>query len=464
MKIPKLVKKFAKVFKDNNYQIFLVGGALRDQLLSRENNDFDFTTDALPEEVIKIFPSVIPVGIEHGTVLVLFEGEQFEVTTFRVEGGYSDNRRPDFVNFVRNIDEDLKRRDFTINAFAYDINKKKLIDNFSGKKDIKNKIIRAIGNPEERFTEDALRMIRACRFASKLNFIIEENTFLAMQKLAHLVQKLSNERVRDELIKIMQTDKPSIALEYLRTAGLMQFILPELLIGFGVEQNKFHKYDVYYHNLNTCDAAPKDNYIVRIASLFHDISKPQTKKEEVDGEGSFYNHEIVGAKIAYQILKRLKFSNEDIKKITHLIKHHMFYYTDEWTDGAVRRFIRNVGLENLTDLFNIRDADRIGNGTKQGIPKTFIDFKERINKILEIDSALKVTDLEIDGNILIKELNLKSGPLIGEILNYLLEIVLDNPELNKEDILIAKAKEYYDKKTNYSQQEYGKSPEQLGQF
>ncbi|HPO49046.1 MAG TPA: CCA tRNA nucleotidyltransferase [Spirochaetota bacterium] len=464
MKIPDALKEFAKIFKKNNYQLFLVGGALRDNLLGSPGSDYDFATNATPEEIMKIFPKTIPVGIEHGTILVLYESYQFEVTTFRADGKYSDYRRPDGVNFVRSIDEDLKRRDFTINAFAYDINKKKLIDKFNGKKDLKKKIIKAIGNPDERFNEDALRMVRAVRFASKLDFSIESETLASIEKNAALVENISKERIRDELIKIMKTEKPSIALEYMRKTGLMRYIIPELLYGFEVNQNRFHKYDVYYHNLFSCDAAPSDNYIVRIAALFHDISKPQTKKEQDDNENSFYNHEIIGARVARTILKRLKFSNEETRKISHLIKYHMFYYTEEWTDGAVRRFLKNVGVENLPDLFALRDADRIGNGTKTGVPKTFIDFQDRIKRILEIDGALKVGDLKIDGNVVMKEINIKPSKLVGEILNHLLELVLDNPELNVAEKLIEKTKEYYEKKKNYSLENYGKPPEDLGEF
>ena len=464
MKIPEVVKEFAKIFKKNSYELFLVGGALRDNLLGSQNNDYDFATSATPYEVMNIFQNVIPVGIDHGTVIVLFGDYQFEVTTFRTDGKYSDNRRPDNVNFVRSIDEDLKRRDFTINAFAYDVNKKKMLDKFNGKKDLKKKIIRAIGKPDERFNEDALRMIRAVRFAAKLNFIIEENTLKSIEKNSALIKNISSERIRDELIKIMSCNKPSIAFEYLRITGLLAQIIPELLTGYGVIQNKFHKYDVYYHNIFSCDAAPSDNYIVRLAALFHDISKPQTRREQDDNENSFYNHEIVGAKIAQNILRRLKFSNDDVRKITHLIKFHMFYYTDEWTDGAVRRFLKNVGVENLPELFLLRDADRLGNGTKTGIPKTFLDFQERIKKILEIDSALKVSDLKIDGDIIMKILNIKPSPLVGEILNYLLELVLDNPEINEEERLIELTKEYYEKKKNFAIENWGKLPEDLGKF
>ncbi|MBP7552019.1 MAG: CCA tRNA nucleotidyltransferase [Spirochaetes bacterium] len=467
MKIPSIVKRFAKIFHKNGFELYLVGGAVRDYLLGSKNSDYDFATSATPSEVMKIFPTVIPVGIQHGTVIVIYEENQFEVTTFRIDGKYSDNRRPDGVEFVRSIDEDLKRRDFTINSLAFDLNRKKIIDKFQGQKDLKRKIIKAIGNPDDRFTEDALRMLRACRFASKLNFCIEEGTFESIKKNAELINNISVERIRDEFIKILQTDKPSIGLEYLRETELMRYILPEFLEGYGIIQNKFHKHDVYYHNLYSCDAAPKDNYIVRIAALFHDVAKPKTKKEkseEIENENSFYNHEIIGERITNQILKRLKFPREDIKKIRNLIRNHMFYYTDEWTDGAVRRFVKKVGLENLPELFQLRESDRIGNGSKTGIPKAFLDFQDRIKSILEIDGALKVTDLEISGNDLIRELNLKPSPMIGEILNYLLEIVLDDPYLNTNSTLIEKAKEYYQKKTNFALENYNEAPENLGKF
>ncbi len=449
MKLPDTILKFATIFKNNNFSLFLVGGAVRDALLEQEQFDYDFTTDATPEQVMSIFKKVIPVGIEHGTVLVLFGNSEYEVTTFRTEGKYSDNRRPDSVSFVNTIDEDLKRRDFTINAIAYNIYEKKFIDLFNGAGDIQSKIIRAIGNPAERFQEDALRMLRACRFASKLEFTIENETLEAIKSHCELIKNISSERIRDELIKLMGTKKPSIGLEIMRITGLMNIIIPELLAGFGVEQNRFHAFDVYYHNLYSCDAAPANNYQVRLSALFHDIAKPQTSHGKHDDEGnSFYNHEIIGSKMAYRIMRRLKFSKSDLDAVSHLIRYHMFYYTDEWTDGAVRRFLRNVGVENLDNLFLLRDADRVGNGTKHGIPKTFLDFKEKIVAIIADDNALKVTDLAINGNDLITALGLKPGKIIGEILNYLLELVLDTPDLNTNEKLIECAKEYYNDKKN----------------
>jgi len=476
IKLNKNVEILASIFNKNGYKIFLVGGSIRDSLLKNEISDFDFATDATPDEMLSIFPNVIPVGIEHGTVIILLNKNSFEVTTFRTDDKYSDFRRPDSVNFVKSIDEDLKRRDFTINGFAYDIINKKLIDNFDGISDLKQKRIKAIGDPLTRFGEDPLRMIRGCRFASKLSFEIEENTLNGIKNSVELIKNISPERIRDEIIKIMLTDKPSIALEYMRITGLMKIILPELLDGYEVIQNKFHKFDVYYHNIYSCDAAPKDSYIIRLSALFHDIAKPITKKnkqEETETnstdspnnqENSFHNHEIVGSKISYRILKRLKFSNDDIKKITHLVKYHMFYYTDNWTDGAVRRFIRNVGIENINDLFALRNADRIGNGTKLGEAKHFLDFKDRIKNIIDEDGAFKITDLNINGNDIMSLLQIKPGPIIGEILNYLLELVLDNPSYNNKDKLLSLSKEYYDKKKEYSVSEYGELPENLGRF
>ena len=469
MNIPKSVSNLAKVFQQNGHSLFLVGGAVRDELLGVGSHDYDFATDATPNEVTAMFRNVIPVGIQHGTVVVLFEGEQYEVTTFRTEGDYSDNRHPDEVHFVRNIDEDLSRRDFTINALAWDLQNKCLKDNFDGKGDLKRKVIRAIGNPDERFNEDALRMLRACRFAAKLEFTIDEETLASMTRLSHLIQNISEERIRDEFIKMMGSPRPSVGIEYMRVSGLLDFILPELMKGYGVVQNRFHKFDVYYHNVYSCDAAPADNYIVRIAALFHDIAKPQAKRAKADeleneNENSFYNHDIVGERVAKHILRRLKFTNEDTKKIRHLIKNHMFYYTDDWTDGAVRRFLRKVGVENLPDLFALREADRLGNGTKAGIPKAFIDFQDRIKHILEVDAALKVSDLDINGNDIMTELQLAPGPIIGEILNFLLELVLDNPEINTHETLMERAKEYYNKKKDYCMEQYGKPPEQLGRF
>ncbi len=464
MRITKTIKNFAREFNKNGFELYLVGGAVRDEYMGLEAHDYDFATNATPEEMMSIFRRTVPVGIDHGTVLILYGEESFEVTTFRTESDYTDNRHPDKVVFVRNIAEDLSRRDFTINALAYSVTEEKLIDLFDGKSDCQRKIIRAIGDANQRFQEDALRMLRGCRFAAKLGFSVESATKQAMMDNKDLIKNISSERIRDELIKLMQTAKPSIGIELMRETGLLDIILPELMEGYQFEQNKFHKYDVYYHNLYSCDAALPDNWEVRLAALLHDIAKPRTSREKGEDGNSFYNHEIIGSRMSRKILRRLKFSTATIDKIVHLVKHHMFYYTKEWTDGAVRRFLRNVGVENLPELFALRDADRLGNGSKTGIPKTFIDFQDKIKEIIEIDSALKVTDLDINGRDLMAEVPLKEGPIIGEVLNYLLELVLDMPELNTHEQLLEKAKEYYQKKHDYAMENYGKPPEELGKF
>ena len=466
--IPGNVRRIARKLKKNGYSAYLVGGSIRDILLYRSAFDYDLATDALPHEVKTIFKKVIPTGIKHGTVTVLIKKNTYEITTLRNDGKYSDGRRPDKVQFTTDITEDLSRRDFTMNGIALDLIKGRIYDPFQGKKDIKNHIIRAIGNPKDRYREDALRMFRACRFASQLSFRIEANTFADISVNREQAKCLSAERIRDEFVKIIKSPKPSVGLELLRKSGLLKIFLPELLEGYEIIQNEYHKYDVYYHNLYSCDAASKDNYIIRLAALFHDLGKSRTKRSKesaiTEDSNSFYNHEIVSAKMAYRILKRMKFSNDEINRITHLIRYHMFYYTHDWTAGAVRRFIRNVGSQNLGDLFALRLADRVGNGKKSGQPVILFKFIDRIDKIMAEDAAFKIKDLDIDGNMIMNELNLKPGPLIGEILEHLLEICLDDPENNRQVELIKLAKQYYEKKSQYTVENYGKKPEELNQY
>ena len=438
------------IFLKNRYEIFLVGGAVRDLLLGREVYDFDFATNARPEQVNRLFERTVPTGIRHGTVSVLLNKNSYEITTYRTDGVYSDSRHPDEVCFSQKIEDDLSRRDFTINALAYDLKDQNIIDLFSGLADLEAGIIRTIGKADDRFREDALRMIRACRFSAQLGFFIETETASAIFSNAGLIQNLSNERIRDELIKTVMSVKPSTGFENLRQTGILKIILPELDSGWGVMQNKFHKYDVYYHNLYSLDAVESTDYRMRLAALLHDIGKPNTKKHNSDSEESvFYNHECIGAKIASKILRRLKFSNQDIDYISHLIRYHMFYYTEEWTDGAVRRFIRNVGLENIEALFELRRADRIGNGTKSEECLPISRFKEKIRRILEKDNAFSLKDLQINGKILMAKFSLSPSPLLGNTLKYLLECVLDNQEFNTEEKLLELAAEYLADKKQY---------------
>jgi tRNA nucleotidyltransferase (CCA-adding enzyme) len=437
--------EIVKKLNSNGFECYLVGGSVRDLVLGHEVLDYDFATNALPENVMKIFKRVIPTGIKHGTVSVLMKEKQYEITTYRSDGKYLDGRRPDTISFSETLEEDVKRRDFTINGLAYDINKELIIDHVSGLEDINKKVIRTIGDPVKRLNEDGLRSFRACRFAAKLYFSIDKETFAAMGKTLDIARQVSAERVRDELMKLLDTDKPSIGLEYMRECGLMKLILPELLEGLNLSQNKFHVYDIYYHSLYSCDAIPGENKIIKLAALLHDVGKTSTRKEIERGENTFYNHEVVGAKITKRIMKRLKFSNEEIERVTNLVLNHMFHYVDEWTDGAVRRFIRKVGLDNLKDLIVLRLADRRGNGQRDGLPAPIIQLQKRIEKVIEDDSALTVKDLDIDGHIIMQEFDVKPGPIIGNILNELLEMVLDMPEMNNRDNLLLKAKEIYDR-------------------
>ncbi len=441
------LKDVVEPFKKNGFQIYLVGGVVRDIILERkrEENEYDLTTNARPFEVKKMFKYVIPTGIKHGTVTVILNNINYEITTFRAESTYTDGRHPDKITFSNDIHEDLKRRDFTINGLAFDLINYKLIDDFNGLGDIENKIVRTIGKADERFQEDGLRIMRAIRFATVLNFIIEEKTYRSIKKNLFMLKKVSMERIRDEFVKILKAEKPSKGIEFLRKSEILRYILPELLTCYGITQNKYHKYDVYYHILHTLDATPSNNLPVRLAALFHDISKPFTKIKSNNSEGedaTFYNHEVIGAKVARKVMKRLKFSNDMIERVEKLVKFHMFYYTEEWTDSAVRRFIRKVGLDMLDDLYLLREADRIGNGLKKGKSRHLEMLKKHIEKILEEENAFSVKDLKINGNDIMKIKNIPPSPKVGEILNYLLEIVLENPEKNTPEELKKLVEEY----------------------
>ncbi len=438
--------KVLEKLRQKGHPSFFVGGALRDLLIGRSGGDVDIATPATPEEVSKIFSHTIPTGIKHGTVTVLQGGKPFEITTYRKDGKYTDGRHPDSVEFGKTLPEDLARRDFTINALAYDPLSEELVDLFDGQGDLENKIIRCIGEPKERFAEDALRMLRACRFASQLGFSIEKHTLEAIHDQRDNLKLVSAERIREELVKIIMSPKPSIGLEACRVTKLLDIFLPELKKCFGVSQNTFHKYDVYYHTLHVLDAFEglgQHEPVVRIAGLFHDIAKPQTKRQLSEkAEPVFYNHEIVGASVAKGIMRRLKFSNEEIQDVTHLVRQHMFHYTSEWSKGAVRRFIRSIGEDYLPWLFQLRDADRLGNGKRELHCDEIEEFKLKIKEVFDEDSALQVKDLKINGGILMEKFNLQPSRLIGEILNHLLEKVLDEPEFNTEEKLLEEVRAY----------------------
>ena len=449
-RLPEFIFRFADVFHKAGEEVYLVGGTLRDLLHKPSylpgEDDFDFATSARPEKVRKLFRRTIPTGIQHGTVTVLFGGHSLEVTTFRADGDYSDGRRPDEVSFSDTIEEDVKRRDFTINAMALDLDTLRVVDIYGGMEDLSKGLIRAVGDPLERFLEDGLRPLRACRFAGKLGFSIEEGTFEAISGALHVFRQVAVERVREELLKIMSVSTPSVSLEAMRKSGLLEIVLPELVAGYGIEQNEFHKYDIYYHNLASCDAADPGTPLIRLAALLHDVGKVRARENALrrnpDGDAVFYNHEVIGARMADRILRRLRFSNNDRNYICHLIKHHMFHYTDEWTDGAVRRLMRNVGVDVLPDLFALRRADRAGNGKKQGPAKSLQKLSRRIRIIEEAENAITVRDLKVNGRDLMERLSLEPGPLIGDTLEYLLEYILDDPDKNEADELMRLAGEF----------------------
>jgi len=438
--VPAHVLEVIRRLGSSSHQAYVVGGGLRDVLLGRPVADWDVATDATPDEVMRLFPRTVPTGKAHGTVTVLTEKAGVEVTTFRSEGGYADGRHPDTVSYIDRVEDDLARRDFTVNAMAFDPVAGTFVDPFGGKKDLAAAVIRAVGDPVERFSEDGLRPLRAIRLAATLGFDIEPRTLEAIEACKEKVSLVAAERVRDELLKILRAERPSKAFDLMRRTSLLSRILPELDEGVGVPQNRFHAYDVYYHSLMTCDAASPEKPLVRLAALLHDVGKPATREESA-GDATFYNHEKVGADMADTALRRLRFSRADREHVVRLIRHHMFHYTPEWTDAALRRFVRKVGEENLADLFDLRIADRLGNGLKQGFPVNVEEMRKRIDALLRESRALKVSDLAVSGEDVMRELGIGPGPRVGAVLKRLLEAVLDDPSLNEREKLLRMLRE-----------------------
>ncbi|MBI5147741.1 MAG: HD domain-containing protein [Parcubacteria group bacterium] len=440
--IPGSVAEIAGVLRKNGFKAYFVGGCVRDLLLGRDPKDWDIAANARPEEVMKIFPDSFCEN-KFGTVGVKAkmengETEIVEVTTFRKEGKYSDFRRPDEIKFAETIEEDLARRDFTVNALALNIAEgmaEKIIDPFNGQSDIQNKIIRAVGDPRERFGEDALRLMRAVRFACQLNFTIAEETAAAIKEKAGLLEAISKERIRDELQKTIMSPKAAGGIAMLEDLGLLRHILPELREGLGVGQNKHHIYGVWEHNLRALDYAASNGYSfeVRTASLLHDVGKPRSKRGE-GPDSTFYAHEIIGGKMTARLLDNLKFSKETVEKITHLVRHHLFYYNvDEVTEAGVRRFLSRVGVEHIDDLFKVREADRIGSGVPKAVPYKLRHLRFMIDKVRHDPLSPKM--LKVNGGDVMTIAGLEPGPKIGRILAVLLEEVLDDPAKNdREDL------------------------------
>ena len=458
IKIPPVLKKMHEIFSRGGYRSYLVGGAVRDTLMGIEPHDYDVATDAKPEDVMRLFHRVVPTGIAHGTVTVHLMGYHIETTTFRTESDYSDGRHPDSVAYAASIEDDLSRRDFTMNAIAVDLADGKLVDPFSGRGDIKEKLIRAVGNPHERFGEDGLRPVRAIRFAAQLKFRIEKYTYsdIFEDKTLAVVQKISIERFRDEFIKMLASDEPSVALKMLEETGILALFIPELLEGRGCFQSDargFHDFDVLDHLFYACDGAPKDNLTVRLAALFHDIGKPRTKRIAVkDGAETitFYNHERLGAEMTKKILTRLRFPAKTADAVSHLVAGHMFHYESAWSDAAVRRFIVRAGTESIDDLFDLRLADIYGMKKvpvrlhDSAVGKNLVELKDRIDLVQKAGAALSLKDLAVNGDDLVR-VGIPAGKEMGRVLEELFNTVLDDPKENTKEKLLAISRNIYRK-------------------
>lgn len=437
------IQHFSNIFLKNGFSCYLVGGALRNHFADLKTTDYDFATNANPEEVVRMFYHVIPTGIKHGTVTVVFKGHHFEVTTFRIESDYSNSRHPDYVNFSPSIYEDLKRRDFTINSIAMNLQTGELLDPHNGIQDLKHHRIKAIGNPVERFNEDGLRLMRACRFTAQLNFTIEINTFAALKECRNNLNNVSAERIRDEILKIMESQKPSIAFKIMEDSGILEIIIPELSKCRGIQQKGYHDFDILDHLYYSCDGGPPEDTLLRLACLLHDTGKPLSLSKDKNNFPTFYNHENYSEKISAAIMQRFRFSGKDTKRVSHLISNHMFNYIDDWSDAAVRRFISKVGVDSINDLFRLRLADQFGMTNSNKNSEHLYKFADRISTILEKDSVFSIKDLSISGNDLQVEAGIKKGPLIGTILRELLETVLDDPGLNNKKSLLLIAVNIY---------------------
>ena len=438
MNLPKEVKEIIEKLNKGGYEAYAVGGCVRDLIMSRKPKDWDVTTNAKPEEIQKIFPNSFYEN-NFGTVTVRTGDEEgslreIQVTPYRIEGKYNDKRHPEEVEFVSKLGDDLSRRDFTVNALALDT-KGNVVDEFGGQEDIKRKIIRTVGEPRDRFSEDALRLMRAVRFSTVLGFKIAPETLEAVRENAEWLRAISKERIRDEFIKIIESENAYEGMLLLEESGLLQYIVPELREGIDVEQNLHHIYTVWEHNTRALKYATEKKYsvAVRLGSLLHDVGKPRTKR----GEGkysTFYGHDVVGARMVAEILDRLRFPKDLAEKIIKLVRYHMFFYNvGEVTESSVRRLLVNVGLENIEDLLKVREADRIGSGRPKAVPYKLRHMKYIIDKVSHDPISVKM--LKVGGNELMNELGIEPGPKVGLILNSLLAEVLDDPTKNTKEYL-----------------------------
>ncbi len=440
--IPKEVSHVTETLENAGFEAYLVGGCVRDLLHKKKPKDWDVTTNATPEQILPLFEHAFYEN-DFGTVGIVNGGvedktlEVVEVTTYRLEAEYLNSRHPSAVTFSHILEDDLKRRDFTVNAIALNISQKKIVDPFNGQADILEKILRAVGDPLDRFKEDALRILRAIRFMAELHFTIEASTKIAISKAAGSLKNIAKERIRDEFICILQSDNPMHALIAAHELGILQHILPAFEEGIGIDQNQAHKYDVWEHNLRSLQHAVEKKWDVniRLAALFHDIGKPKARRwSEEKKDWTFHGHEVVGARMTESILTDLKFPKKTIEDITKLVRWHMFFSdTEKITLSAVRRLLRNVGEENVWKLMDLRACDRIGTGRPKENPYRFRKYKAMIEEVLA--DPINVSMLKINGNDLIKLLQTEPGPKLGHILHALLEEVLEHPSKNTKEYL-----------------------------
>jgi tRNA nucleotidyltransferase (CCA-adding enzyme) len=448
--VPAEVRELCSRLREGGFRSWIVGGCVRDQLLAELENktdadirgDWDIATSARPEQVQKLFRRVIPTGIQHGTVTVLAKESSYEVTTLRGETTYTDGRRPDAVYFVDDIKDDLARRDFTINAIAYDPLADVLIDPFDGIRDLHARTLRAVGDALGRFAEDGLRVLRAARFVATLEVELDPETARAIAPSLDSYRKVSAERVRDEWLKTTKARKPSRAFEVMKDHGLLAITAPELLESVGCEQNRYHAYDVWGHAMHCLDNCPQ-NPILRMAGLLHDVGKPRSRAfSDKTEDYTFYEHERIGAEMTGPLLERLRFSNEERAHIVSLVRHHLVCYDESWGDAAVRRWIRRVSPELVEDLYALNEADVRAKGKDASEDLARIEqLKAHVAQVIAQGAAFSIKDLAIDGRALITDLDVKPGPDIGRVLRALLEEVVDDPTLNEKAVLIARARD-----------------------
>lgn len=448
--IPPEVSDVSNTLRKAGFEAYLVGGCVRDLLIGRPPKDWDVTTNAKPEQIQELFPDSFYTN-DFGTVGVLRETEDetlkvIEVTPYRTETEYSDKRRPDSVAFGDNLEEDLARRDFTINAIAYDESKGHIVDPYKGQKDIELRVLRTVREPADRFEEDALRLMRAVRLVAELDFALDTETAAAIHRKASNLSHISKERIRDEFVRILNSKQPMMALVLSQQLGLLEYIAPDLTRGIGIDQNQAHSYDVFGHLMRSLQhAADKDwSFDIRLAAVFHDVSKPETRRWSPEkNDWTFHGHEVVGSRVTKKALEELKFSRETIEKVVKLVRWHMFFSDpDQITLSAVRRMIRNVGEENIWDLLNLRICDRIGTGRPKEQPFRFRKYKAMVEEALR--DPISVRMLAIDGTRIMETFHVNPGPRVGWVLNALLEEVLEDPARNTSEYLLSQTSSLLD--------------------